>query len=72
MAGNVTNQRFPTSVTTPGYGGTYADIISDFPELADEIQSLVSWRDVGQPDNRGTDANKIYPEFKPFPYSNPW
>jgi hypothetical protein len=70
MAGNVTNVRFPTSVTVPTNGGTYADIIADFPELADEIQALVAWRDVGQPDQRGTDANKLYPERKPYPYGN--
>jgi hypothetical protein len=70
MAGNVTSNRFPTSVTVPTYGGSYSDIIADFPELADEIQSLVAWRDAGQPDNRGTDANKLYPERKPNPYSN--
>jgi hypothetical protein len=72
MAGTVTIQRVPTSVTVPTYGGSYADIIADFPELADEIMSLVSWRDVGQPDQRGTDANKLYPERKPYPYSNLW
>jgi hypothetical protein len=68
MAGNVTSVRFPTSVTVPTNGGTYADIIADFPELADDILSLVAWRDVGQPDNRGTAANKMYPERKPFPW----
>jgi hypothetical protein len=69
MAGKVTNQRYPSSVSVPTSGGSYADIIADFPELADEIMALTAWRDVGQPDNRGTDANKIYPEFKPYPYT---
>jgi hypothetical protein len=69
MAGNVTNVRFPTSATVPTYGGTFADILIDFPELAGEMRSLVSWRDIEQPDQRGTSANRMYPEHKPDPYS---
>ena len=65
----ISSERFTGSTTAPGFQSTYGALIAEYPELADDIMALTSWRDSGQPDQHSVEFNKMYPSLQPHPWT---
>lgn len=70
MAGNIEGQGIPAPAAVPGIPTTVADLVQDFPELADELSygGYTAWRDVGQFDAHSSALYKQYPGMRPHPF----
>jgi hypothetical protein len=65
-------ERVQAARAIPGVQLTVAELIREYPELADDLMAMTAWRDVNQPDGRDTSFYKKWPWMRPDPYVGPW
>lgn len=68
MSGNISSQGIIPPAAVPGAQEPYAQLIADYPELADEVAALTGWRD-GPYDRYNKDFYKQFPSLEPYPWT---